>query len=244
MTAPILVAAAHGTKDAGGLAELEKLAELVRAAAPGVTVELCYVDVAEPSLVDTLSRISSRAVVVPLLLATGYHVKTDIPVAVDGNPLVAVSDPIGPDPRISRAMFERLEQARAEFAGSAAAAGVVVGPAAGIVVAAAGSSDPEARLQLAEVAGHLREWTDAEVSYLQLTEPEPWSGVQEPFEVANYLLAPGFFNTKLARSAAGQVVGAPIGAHRLVAEVILDRYHLGCAALDQRMGSEPARRSL
>jgi sirohydrochlorin ferrochelatase len=43
-------------------------------------------------------------------------------------------------------------------------------------------------------------------------------------QVANYLLSAGFFYDKLRAQAEGLVLGAPIGAHPLVAQVIVERY--------------------
>jgi sirohydrochlorin ferrochelatase len=180
-------------------------------------VELCYVDVVGPSLADTLAALDGPAVVVPLLLATGYHVKKDIPGMVGDRPDTVVTAPIGPDETVSRAMQERLDAAR--------------GRPADVLVIAAGSSDPEARVQLAEVAAQLRPWNPAGVSYAQLTDAEPLAALGPDTQIATYLLAPGYFHTSLRERADGHLVSEPIGAHPLVARVILERYDAAVAAL-------------
>ncbi len=218
---PHLIAVAHGTKNVDGVAELRRLTNLVRTALPEVRVELCFVDVIDPRLPEMLDRLPGPCVVVPLLLATGYHVKTDIPEAVTGRADVVVTAPIGPDEKVSRAVQHRLEQARATGAGDVAEP---VGED-DVIVMSAGSSDPEARHQLAQVAVHLGQWNTHAVSFGQITnDTAPIASASPTVQVANYLLAPGYFNDLLQRDALGLVVGRPIGAHPLVAEVIVDRY--------------------
>jgi len=123
--APTLIAAAHGTANKAGRAELARLVDLVRDHRPGLAVELCFIDVVEPSLANTLSRVEGPAVVVPLLLSTGYHVKVDIPAVVADRPATAISAPLGPDRKISRAVWLRLLEARPDGEGDDAV--IVIG---------------------------------------------------------------------------------------------------------------------
>ena len=227
MKPPTLVAVAHGTRNRDGISELSRLADLVRndLAAAGradVDVELCYVDVLGPSLADTLDTLTGGAVVVPLLLATGFHVGQDIPRMVGERPATVVTHPIGPDREVSRAMQARLEAARAETGAAPA----------DVLVIAAGSSDPAARDQLAEVADQLSAWNPAAVHFAQLSESHPFAALGTHTQIASYLLAPGHFHASLRNRAAGHVVSEPIGAHPLVAGVIVDRYRTGAASLD------------
>jgi sirohydrochlorin ferrochelatase len=231
---PTLVAVAHGTKNINGLAELRRLTNIVRTKLPGVPVELCFVDVVSPRLVETLAEVRGPAVVVPLLLATGYHVKVDIPAAVGDRAQTVVSDPIGPDERVSRAVQQRLDQAQAAFRDPDEPEDEDQGARPGeVILVGAGSSDREARKQLAEVAGHLRAWNQCRVTIAQLSDDDPFAKVSNTVQVANYLLAPGHFDTLLRNQTAGHVVGAPIGAHPLVAEVIIDRYRSGVERLSE-----------
>ncbi len=80
---------------------------------PGLTVELGYVDVAEPLLADTLARLSGPVVAVPLLLGAGYHVREDIPAALATAPQVQarVARVLGPDPLLAEVLGERLSAA-------------------------------------------------------------------------------------------------------------------------------------
>jgi sirohydrochlorin ferrochelatase len=239
---PTLVAAAHGTDDVNGLAELRRLTNIVRTSLPDVEVVLCFVDVAEPTLEQTLATVIGPAVIVPLLLSTGHHVKVDIPQAAQGRPGTVITAPIGPDERISRAVQQRLEQARVAYAAARSAGGGVTDedladyereplPRGPIVLVSAGSADPQARVELGEVAAHLRQWNSWPVTIAPLTGPDVLSHARGETQVANYLLASGFFYNKVRVQAEGLVLGAPIGAHPLVAQVIVERYAAGTQAL-------------
>ena len=213
--APALVAVAHGTRDRAGVAEIGRLAELVRSARPGVQVRLSWLELAEPQLGDVLAGDAGPVVVVPLLLSTGYHVKTDITAVVGDRSATAVAGQLGPDPRITGAVLQRMREAGAV-------------PSAGAVLFASGSSDPEAAENLATVAGQLREQAGCPV-YPRFLTDERWQEQLPPgLGVANYLLAPGYFYDRLlslARTALGLDRAAkPIGAHPAVAEVVWDRY--------------------
>lgn len=214
MTLPTLVAAAHGTKNPDGRATIEALIDVVRARRPDVPIALGFVDVIEPSLGAALAGVAGPAVIVPVLLSTGYHVSVDIPSVVGSRPDTVVAPPLGPDARITRAMWERL----------VAAGGPDADAPDLVAVVGAGSSDPQARVELEVVAGQLAECTPAQVVISQLTDDDPLADLPATAWVANYLLAPGFFNSKLRELAGPRPVGDPIGAHPLVAEVILDRY--------------------
>ena len=86
MSAPILILCAHGTRDPAGQASVRAVAESV-AERLGVEVRTAYVDVQEPHLDEVVLGIPESAegiaaVVVPYLLAGGYHVHVDIANAV------------------------------------------------------------------------------------------------------------------------------------------------------------------
>jgi sirohydrochlorin ferrochelatase len=257
---PTLIAAAHGTKDVDGLAELRRLTNIARTSLPGVPVELCFIDVTEPTLAQTLSRVRGPAVIVPLLLSTGQHVKKDIPQAAAGRAGTVITRQIGPDERISRVVQHRLDQARATFAGRPLDKPRAHGhrpepvrtdsrydpddadydreslPAGPIVLMSAGSTDSQAREQLGEVADHLRQWNSWSVTAAQLTGRDILTGARGETQVASYLLAAGAFYDKLRTQAEGLVLGGPIGAHPLVAQVIVERYLESVSRLGQLRG--------
>jgi len=217
---PTLIAVAHGTQDPNGLAEIRRLINIVRTKRPDLAIEMCWLDGAAPTLASVLPTVDGPAVVVPILLSTGYHVKADIPDIVGNRPATAIAPPLGPDPRISRVVYLRLIQARTQGQGDD-----------GVVLIAAGSSDPDARAELTEVAHQVERWNRFPVSIGQLTDPDPFAHAGPVAQVANYLLAPGYFNDMLHLHATAEVIADPIGAHPLVADVIIDRYETASQTL-------------
>jgi sirohydrochlorin ferrochelatase len=211
---PPLIAVAHGTRERAGVAEIQRLTELVRNGRPDVEVRLGWLELAEPLLPDVLAGTRGPAVVAPLLLSTGYHVKIDISTVVGDRPDTAVAGQLGPDSRITAVLLERLRQA-----------GEV--PGAGVLLFASGSSDPEAADNLKAVAVQLEELAGCRVFPRFLTDRRWAEGVPAGVGVANYLLAPGYFNDRLqviGRDLGSACVAGPIGAHPAVAQVLWDRY--------------------
>ncbi len=232
--AATLLAVAHGTADPAGLAEVRRLVELVRAALPEVPVELGWLEVAEPTAATVLGRLAGPVVVLPLLLSTGYHVKVDIRRLAGDRPETVIAEQLGPDPRIVEVVRQRLLAGRT--------------PGAEVVLFGAGSSDPEAYRQLADAAAGLRralaatEGAEPAVHARFLTDDGWHDGLPAGSDVANYLLAPGFFNDRLrayAERLAAGFAAAPIGAHPLLAELIWDRYQLAALGLDSRSPTAP-----
>ncbi len=226
-----LLAVAHGTADPNGLAEIRRLVMRVRTLRPDVSVQLAWLERAEPSLPEALSSLAGPVVVVPLLLSTGYHVKVDIASAVDSRPETVVARQLGPDDRITRVVLERLLVDRDE--------------AVDVLLFGAGSSDPESFAQLTAVGLRLQQWlSDRENEPIRvlprmLTDPEWAQGVPEEVDVASYLLAPGHFNDQLRRhgiALGAEAVAAPIGAHPAVAAVVWDRYDEAVAELASGVG--------
>ncbi|WP_307834547.1 sirohydrochlorin chelatase [Paractinoplanes lichenicola] len=132
---PTLIAVAHGTRSPAGQAQIRDLVARVAARRPGLDVRLCYADVQEPRIAEVAPLIPD-AVVVPLLLSAGYHVRVDIADAVAGLPS-RVSRPLGPDDVLRDSLLRHLP------------------PADAVVLAAAGSSDPAWRADVEMLAADL-----------------------------------------------------------------------------------------
>ncbi|WP_051209464.1 CbiX/SirB N-terminal domain-containing protein [Propionicicella superfundia] len=84
--APPLVIAGHGTRDEAGAAVCLCLVDRVRTLLPGVRVEAGFVELTPPTIDEALSGVladSPNAVVVPLMIGTGGHVREDIPEAIE-----------------------------------------------------------------------------------------------------------------------------------------------------------------
>ncbi|GAA4602289.1 sirohydrochlorin ferrochelatase [Actinoplanes octamycinicus] len=208
MSAPTLVAVAHGTRSATGRRELQELAAAVARRRPGLDVRLCYVDVQDPKVADVVPTVSD-AVVVPLLLSCGYHVRVDIAEAVAGTD-IPVTAPLGPDPVLLSSLIRNLPEADA------------------VVLAAAGSSDPGWRADVEGVAARLP--GRARVGYVSGTGPRVPDVVAElraagakRVAIAAYLLADGLFYRSLQNAGADSVT-PPLCHDGAVADLVLSRF--------------------
>jgi sirohydrochlorin ferrochelatase len=232
VTAPVLVAASHGTSDPAGQRAVAALvaAVAVRAAeitASDITVAEAFVDVQQPDVPAVLSSVSAQpAIIVPLLLSAGYHVRVDLARVAGAapNPHVTVAAALGPDPRLVSLLERRLRALPLE-------------PGDEVVLAAAGSSDARAVDDCRATAAALGERLGRPVTaaFISAAQPELRGAVEQAREtgaarvvVATYLLAPGYF-ADLARAAGGDVTTAPLlvdgetVAPELV-DVVLERY--------------------
>lgn len=227
----VIVLVAHGTRDPAGARVTETLADGVRAALPGVTVRVAYADVRSPNVTDVLLECDEPAVVVPAFLASGYHVRSDIPaqIAASGRRDVVLAAPFGPAPELVAVMIERLKAAGYR-------------PGDRVVLAAAGSSDPRALVDVHDAAYALgaRLGAPVRIGYAATAKPaiadavadvRTASGPDARLAVASWLLAPGLFQRKLDAVGA-DVVGEPLCgaltadmiAHPRVVELVVRRY--------------------
>lgn len=201
-----------------------ELVEVVRAFRPGLDVRLAFLDLSAPRLADVLAGLAGagheRAVVVPLLLGHAYHARVDVPAVVARarwrHPALELraADVLGPDERL-------IALARRRVSGSGAE---------GVVLAAAGSSDPRAVAAVAEVAAGwaVPAFAAAAVPTVGEAVARLRAGGTWRVAVASWFLAPGLLPDRVgvaARSAdPGVLLADPLGADPLVADVVLDRY--------------------
>ncbi|HEX6338617.1 MAG TPA: CbiX/SirB N-terminal domain-containing protein [Jiangellaceae bacterium] len=217
---PVLVAAAHGTRDAGGRTMIDLLRTEVADRRQGLDVAEAYVDedVQQPGLTSVLADLP-EAVVVPVLLSAGYHVHVDVTnaIAAADRPGVRAARPLGPDPVLAEVLADRLTDAGA--GGHA------------VVLAAAGSSDPRAATDVERMAELLtarlvRPVTAAYATASRPTVAESVAALHaagERVAIASYLLAPGSFHDRL-RTSGAEVVAAPLLPDARIAELVLRRY--------------------
>ncbi|WP_138442064.1 sirohydrochlorin chelatase [Sinomonas susongensis] len=228
MTQPFLVACAHGTSNPDGKAAILGVVDELRAARPDVTVLEAYVDVHGPELPRVVEGLPADvpAVVVPLLLSVGYHVKVDIGRAVKSRERTTAAAPLGPDARLAEVLRERL-------------AAAALGPDDAVVLAAAGSSNPAAADDVERLADMLRHLIPNRVlpAYGASAEPSVPDAVAElraeetgRIVIASYLLAPGYFHDQLARAGA-DAVATPLLPSPEVARIALDRFDAALATL-------------
>jgi sirohydrochlorin ferrochelatase len=228
---PALVLCAHGTRDPLGRDTVRAVLAAVADRLPDVEVLEAYVDVHGPDVADVVAALPGApgdgvaGVVVPLLLAAGYHVHVDIAKAVADRSDVRSTGALGPDDLLVDVLVERLEAAGAERGGV-------------VVLAPAGSSDARAQADSADMAARLELRWGGTVHLGFAAGPVPTVADAvasarsvaggEPVAVASYLLAPGFFQQRVEESGADFVTG-PIAPHPKVVDVVVARYR---AALD------------
>lgn len=121
-----LILAAHGSRDPEGVAACRAVAERVRGLLPGTRMALGFVELAEPSVAEAVAEaVEGRevtgevdAVLVPLMLATGEHVREDIPRAIDegrGEARVRYAASLLSSPLLMSAMRHRIEEALGDW---------------------------------------------------------------------------------------------------------------------------------
>jgi sirohydrochlorin ferrochelatase len=198
-----LVACAHGTRSAAGRAAVASLVSAVRAVS-SVPVLDAFVDVHGPYVADVVASVSGDAVVVPLLLAPGYHVRVDITrAAAPWSSAVAPS--LGPSPLLTSLLMDRLQ-----------AAGARRGDA--VVLGAAGSSDDAADVSVRAAARSLSVAWGGPVSVAYGASRSPSLAAEVArlrsvtcgrVVVASYLLATGHFHRRIL-DAGADLVTAPL----------------------------------
>jgi sirohydrochlorin ferrochelatase len=256
----VLVGTSHGTDDPAGQAAVRALLDGVRAARPELDVREAFVDVQQPEVDEVLAgavRDAGSAVVVPLLLSTGYHVRHDIAQAVaavnaSGAGAALAAEPLGPHPLLVDILADR-------YAAAEAAHGPFR-PDDAVVLAAAGSSVAAAATAVEEVTSALAQRLGRPItpSYGAGAEPRVpaavaaaraaagatpgasgtsgAAGTSAPrVIVVSYLLAPGYFLDRVLEAGADVVtdpVAGPARAEKAdprLVQVVLDRYDAAIA---------------
>ena len=217
-----MVLVAHGSRDPRAAAATEALARAVRLAHPEWLTYAAYLDHAGPRPLDVLASVPSRrAVLVPLLLTEAYHGRVDLPAVLEaaaGLPVkVTLAGVLGPRPEAAGrdvspllidALIRRLPAAGLD----------------GVVLAAAGTRDPDARKTVDAVAAALSERLSlpCAVAYASAALPTAGDAVDllrtsgaRRVGVSAYFLAPGFLYdlaVRSAREAGARTVAEPLGA--------------------------------
>lgn len=241
LPAPTLVAVAHGSRDPAALRTVTALLNAVRALRPDVPVRLGHIELNRPLLADTLAALRGEAVLVPLLLGRGYHVKEDLPAAAAAAPHLTtrIAAPLGPHPLLAEALHARLREASKHRPQTPDA----------VVLAAAGSRDPDAAVDTAATAtllsarlggvpvvpAYASAATPTVADAVRALAPHGERRERRHIAVASYFTAPGRFATQCADAAPG-IAAAPLGAHPAVARLVLHRYEqaLSSAPLSYR----------
>ncbi|MBK3646654.1 sirohydrochlorin chelatase [Streptomyces sp. MBT33] len=229
---PVLVVIAHGSRDPRHAATVHALVRQVRALRPEVRVETGFLDFNVPSVQGVLESLAADGVrdvvALPLLLTRAFHAKADIPAVLREAPSrlrIRQAEVLGPSPLLLSALERRLYEAGLSPAAKSST---------GVVLASAGSTDPEAIAVIAEIAREWRHtgWCAVRPAFASAALPRTEDAVRElralgcaRVAVAPYVLAPGFLPDRIARGAAeADVLADVLGPAPEVARVLLERY--------------------
>ncbi|QNE29913.1 sirohydrochlorin chelatase [Streptomyces sp. INR7] len=240
---PVLLVIAHGSRDPRHAATVHALTRRARALRPGLRVETAFLDFNAPRVEQVLSALHAEGVrdvvALPLLLTRAFHAKADIPAALSDaltrlpGLSVSVADVLGPSPLLVDALERRLSEAGLTPADRATTA---------VVLASAGSTDPEAIAVIAEIAREWRHtgWCAVRPAFASAALPRTEDAVRalraEGFArvaVAPYVIAPGRLPDRIAagaEAAGADVVADVLGAAPELALLLLRRYDAAAAA--------------
>ncbi|MFF6980166.1 sirohydrochlorin chelatase [Streptomyces sp. NPDC008343] len=235
-TKPVLLVIAHGSRDPRHAATVHALVRRVRSLRPDVRVETGFLDFNIPSVQGVLESLAAEGVrdvvALPLLLTRAFHAKADIPAVLRDAPhrlRIRQAEVLGPSPLLMAALERRLYEAGLTPADKSST---------GVVLASAGSTDPEAIAVIAEIAREWRHtgWCAVRPAFASAGSPAGFPRTEdavrelrelgcERVAVAPYVLAPGFLPDRIARGAAdADVLADVLGAAPEVARVLLERY--------------------
>ncbi|MGI8646470.1 MAG: sirohydrochlorin chelatase [Nocardioides sp.] len=244
MTAPALIALAHGSRDPRSAQTITALVDEVRAMRPDLRIEPAFLDLSKPSFKTVIAKLVragfEEIAVVPLLLTDAFHAKVDVPSAI----AEATERHVGVQIRATsilglEACFLEVLDLRMREALKTAR----IRELDALVLAAAGSSDPLANQAVARLA---RLWgthhrLPVTAAFASSAPPATGEAVRafraegrRHIAVASLFLAPGFLPDRAAELAveAGAVaVSAPLGAHPEIARAVLARYAVGAVEL-------------
>ncbi|MCC8477848.1 sirohydrochlorin chelatase [Streptomyces globisporus] len=237
MTHPTLLVIAHGSRDPRHAATVHALTERVRAERPGLRVETAFLEFNAPSVPRVLERLAAQGadevVALPLLLTRAFHAKTDIPSVLREARArlpglrIRQADVLGPSPLLNATLGRRLREAGARPGDL---------PRTGLVLASAGSTDPEAIAVTAEIARELRHtgWCAVRPAFASALLPRTEDAVRalraegvDRVAVAPYVIAPGRLPDRIAagaEAADADVLADVLGPAPELARLLLNRF--------------------
>ena len=244
MTAPALVALAHGSRDPRSAATIKALVDEVRTMRPDLRIEPAFLDLSKPSFPTVVDRLVKAGydeiVVVPLLLSEAFHAKVDVPEAIAAatarheNLKIRGTRVLGLEAVFLEVLDRRLRTALKDARCRELDA---------LVLAAAGSSDALANQAVARLA---RLWgakhkLPTVAAFASAAPPATGEAVRQfraegrrHIAVGSLFLAPGRLPDRaaeLALEAGAVAVSDPLGAHPEIARTVLARYAVGAVEL-------------
>jgi sirohydrochlorin ferrochelatase len=222
-----LVAVTHGIPSPANREAVIRLVDAVASERPELDVSISFVDASNSDVAAALAADAEpEAVIVPLVLSAGFHVRTGLSLGLDRLGAGAhLAGELGPDDRIVAVLADRL-------------LAVGLGDGDAVLLAAAGSNDPRAVRECFETArrlGHLL-GRPVTVGFIAAAIPRLPDAIEMVREVhpgsrvvvGSYLLAPGTFYDAAA-AAGADLIADPLllpdlPAPRELVELVLERY--------------------
>jgi len=176
MTSDTILLVGHGSREASGNDEILAFAQQWRKRQPSWSIEVCFIELADITLAQGLSRAaakSGRVIVVPLILNAAGHVKMDIPQAIDDARLQFTGVQFMYTPELTacdlllQVLLRRLKTAMTSL-------DMPDPNTTGVVVLGRGSSDRHANGEMAKMARWVMEETDhplVDVAFTGITYP-------------------------------------------------------------------------
>ncbi|MFF0446632.1 sirohydrochlorin chelatase [Streptomyces sp. NPDC004609] len=268
MRPPVLLVVAHGSRDPRHAATVHALVRRVRSLRPGLRVETGFLDFNAPSVPRVLERLAADAeaagsatgrgragggrpgggtagevtevVALPLLLTRAFHAKSDIPAVLHEASVrlprlrIRQAEVLGPSPLLLAALERRLYEAGLGPAGTRST---------GLVLASAGSTDPEAIAVIADMARELRHtgWCAVRPAFASAVSPGGFPRTEDAVRslradgcarvaVAPYVIAPGRLPDRIAAGARdADVLADVLGPSPELARLLLERYEQALA---------------
>jgi sirohydrochlorin ferrochelatase len=232
MHSSVLLVVAHGSRDPRHAATVHALTRRVSSLRPGLRVETAFLDFNAPAVPQVLGRLAAEGVrdvvALPLLLTRAFHAKADIPAVLRQAPpalRIRQAEVLGPSPLLLASVQRRLYEAGLTPANMSST---------GLVLAAAGSTDPEAIAVIAQTARELRHtgWCAVRPAFASASLPRTEDAVRAlradgcaRVAVAPYVIAPGRLPDRIAAGAGdADVVADVLGDSPELARLLLRRY--------------------
>jgi sirohydrochlorin ferrochelatase len=227
MSAQGLLLVAHGSRDPEAAPIAFDVADGLEKALPGLVAKAAFLELSEPDPATALDELAAAGVtdvvIQPFLLGNAYHSKVDLPEVVEAAAerglAVELGKVLAPHPALLPALVERIPAVEYDA----------------LVLAAAGSSDPEGNAHVVDLARALTILlgVPTTTAYASAAEPTVDAAVAaareagaESVAVSTYLLAPGLFASKirdLAQAAGAVAVSAPLGASQQIIDLVFHR---------------------
>jgi sirohydrochlorin cobaltochelatase len=241
-----LLLVGHGTVDDGGVREFHAFVDRMRArmAPSGVDVAGGFIELSAPAVTESWAELAGkghrRIAAVPLVLVAAGHGKGDIPAALEREARrspgmsYAFGRPLGPHPLLLDLLDERI----------AAAAGRAQRADTAVLLAARGSSDPDANAEICKVARLLQEtrgFAFVETAFISLTRPSVPEGLERArrlgagrIVVAPYFLFDGVLPQRVVEQSVAfgretanveMLLAGHLGDSDELADLVVERYH-------------------